>query len=85
MANWEGGGGGGGAKGGNLHLGSGGQEDGIAMKGVQSKVKWGANGGPMGCGVCDVNGGGGGNCPQTPHSYATGANVLSVCFCIHYI
>ena len=29
----------------DLHMGGRGQEDGIAMKGTQSNVKWGANGG----------------------------------------
>ena len=32
---------GGKGRGPDLHLWGGGQEDGIAMKGVQSKVKWG--------------------------------------------
>ena len=51
----------------DFHLGV--QEDGIAMKGAQSKVKWGgggANGGPS----CEW-GGGGVMAPQAPHSYAT--------------
>ena len=43
--------GGGGAKGGQTFIwrmgGGGGQEDGIAMKGAQSKVKWGPMWGPM--------------------------------------
>ena len=47
----------------------GGQEDGIAMKGAQSKVKWGANEGPW----CEWWGGGHGPPrPPPPHSYATG-------------
>ena len=58
---------GGGAKGGEQIFmgGGGGQEDGIALKGAQSKVKWlGAHG---------VNGGGGGMVPSPPpRSYATG-------------
>ena len=37
--------GGGGKWGGQTFIWEGGQEDGIAMKGAQSKVKWGANGG----------------------------------------
>ena len=45
---WEGEGGGG-QRGGQNFIWGGGQEDGIAMKGAQSKVKWGGggNGGPM--------------------------------------
>ena len=37
-------------KGGRPDLHMGGQEDGIAMKGAQSKVKWGADGVGMGMG-----------------------------------
>ena len=37
-------------KGGRPDLHMGGQEDGIAMKGAQSKVKWGADGVGMGGG-----------------------------------
>ena len=55
-----------GGGGSDLHLGV--QEDDIAMKGAQSKIKWG--GGAMGGGHGE-NGGGGGMTPKAPHSYAT--------------
>ena len=51
-----------GGRGPDLHLG-GGQEDGIAMKDAQSKVKWEVGGGNGGHGV----NGGGGACSPGPH------------------
>ena len=50
----------------DFHL-EGGQEDGIAMKGAQSKVKWK-------WGSHDVKGEG--HDPQAPHSYATAQGRL---------
>ena len=63
-----------GAKGGSRpSYGGGGQEYGIAMKGAQSKVKWGR--GPMGGGEDDgLNGGGPWPQGPPPHSYVTAEN-----------
>ena len=58
---------GGGGQGGQTFIGGGGQEDGIAMKDAQSKVKWGAMGEAMSpldmcahkkCGPCNLLRGG---------------------------
>ena len=70
-----------GVGGGRPSSGGGGEEDGIGMKGAQSKVKWGAMGDPW----CEW----GVMPPQTPHSYTTASyavdydlSVNKVLFCV---